>query len=463
VGVIEREDNLALQGLGAYFARPFAFYPWYSALVAQRKSGELLEIGEMKPKGNAWNPTVPPEESPYNHRGDPILKRPLAAEEINSEGRLPTLIDLFSGAGGFSVGFERAGFKTILGLDVHRAAAETFMRNFPRAGFILGDARRVSIELVLEATAGLKPDVITAGVPCQGFSLNNRKRHADDQRNYLFLEVIRFAEALRPKALVIENVPGMASARKGGADLSFVHEVASAIEELGYEVSFARLNAANYGVPQTRERVFFVGTEKGLRFEWPRPLLGPFSPEKRPYVSVWEAIGDLPPLEPGESKEEYTAEAHSAYARLMRAGASRLFNHEAPFHDERTLRRIASTRPGEPLYETFRQRIRLDPNRPSPTVIAGGIRPQFLFAHPFQNRGLTVRERARLQSFPDTFVFEGGMVQGRVLTGNAVPPLLAEALALAIRRALDGDDLAERKNRAERTPKRVLQPPLFER
>jgi DNA (cytosine-5)-methyltransferase 1 len=395
----------------------------------------------MKPKGNVWDPTVPPEESPYNHKGDPILKRRFVKEGASSGKGAPTLIDLFSGAGGFSVGFEWAGFKTILGLDIHRAAAETFMRNFPKAGFILGDARRVSIELVLEATASVRPDVITAGVPCQGFSLNNRKRHADDQRNYLFLEVVRFAEALRPKVLVIENVPGMASTRKGGADLSFAHEVAFAIEELGYEVSFARLNAADYGVPQTRERIFFVGVEKDLRFEWPSPLLGPASPEKRPYVTAWEAIGDLPPLEPGESEAEYTTEARGAYARLMRAGAPRLFNHEAPFHDERTLKRIASTRPGEPLYESFKQRVRLDPNRPSPTIVAGGIRPQFFFAHPFQNRGLTVREQARLQSFPDTFIFEGGMVQGRVLTGNAVPPLLAEALAEAIKRALNGNDL----------------------
>jgi DNA (cytosine-5)-methyltransferase 1 len=394
----------------------------------------------MKPKGSAWGPTVPPEESPYNHKGDPILKRSLVRDRADSEKRVPTLVDLFSGAGGFSVGFERAGFKTILGLDIHRAAAETFMRNFPKAGFILGDARRVPVEPVLEATAGTRPDVITAGVPCQGFSLNNRKRCADDRRNYLFLEVIRFAETLRPKALVIENVPGMASTRKGGTDLSFVQEVVFAVEELGYEVSFARLNAADYGVPQTRERVFFVGVEKGLRFEWPEPLRGPASSEKRPYVTVWEAIGDLPPLEPGEGKREYTTEPHSAYARLMRAGASQLFNHEAPLHDESTLKRIANTCPGEPLYRSFKQRVRLDPKRPSPTVVAGGIRPRFFFAHLFQNRGLTVREQARLQSFPDTFIYEGGMVQGRVLTGNAVPPLLAEALARAIKRALNPND-----------------------
>jgi DNA (cytosine-5)-methyltransferase 1 len=421
-----------------------------------------LEAEGMKTKGNAWDPTVPPEESPYNHKGDPLLKRCFVKEGVDSEKGTPTLIDLFSGAGGFSVGFERAGFKTILGLDIHKAAAETFMRNFPKAGFILGDARKVSIELVLEAVAGTKPDVITAGVPCQGFSLNNRKRYADDQRNYLFLEVIRFAEALRPKVLVIENVPGMASTRKRGTDLSFVHEVTFAMEELGYEVSHAALNAADYGVPQTRERIFFVGVEKGLRFEWPEPLLRPTSSEKPSYVTVWEAIGDLPPLEPGESKTEYTTEAHSTYARLMRAGASQLFNHEAPFHDEATVKRIANTRPGEPLYERFKQRIRLDPNSPSPTIVAGGIRPQFFFAHPFQNRGLTVREQARLQSFPDTFIFEGGMVQGRVLTGNAVPPLLAEALAWAVKRALDGNDLeCGHKNQAKGARKRALQVALL--
>ena len=405
--------------------------------MAGRKPRKLLEVEKTKSKGNAWDPAVPPEESSYNHKGKPILRRRFAKGKNHSEKRTPTLIDLFSGAGGFSLGFEWAGFKTILGLDIHKAAAETFMRNFPKAGFILGDARRVSVELVLEATAGVRADVITAGVPCQGFSLNNRKRRADDPRNYLFLEAVRFAKVLRPKVLVIENVLGMASTRKGGTNLSFAQEVVSAIEELGYEVSFARLNAADYGVPQTRERIFFVGVERGLRFGWPDPLFGPASSEKRPYVTVWEAIGDLPPLEPGESKGEYTAAAHSAYARLIRAGASRLLNHKAPFHDERTLKRIANTRPGEPLYESFKQRVRLDPNRPSPTIVAGGIRPQFFFAHPFQNRGLTVREHARLQSFPDTFVFEGGIVQGRVLTGNAVPPLLVKVLAEAIKRALE--------------------------
>jgi len=425
------------------FSTSFAFPDClgYSASVARRELGKLLEAEEAKSKGSAWDPTVPPEESPYNHKGSPILKRRFAKGEAHSEKEAPTLVDLFSGAGEFSVGFERAGFKTILGLDIHRPAAETFMRNFPKAGFILGDARKVSVELVLEATAGTKPDVITAGVPCQGFSLNNRKRYVADQRNYLFLEVIRFTEALRPKVLVIENVPGMASTRKCGSDLSFVHEVTFAMEELGYEVSHATLNAADYGVPQTRERIFFVGVEKGLRFEWPEPLPRSTSSEKPSYVTVWEAIGDLPPLEAGESKAEYTTEAHSAYALLMRAGASKLFDHEAPLHDERTLKRIASTRPGKPLYESFKQRIRLHPDRPSPTIVAGGIRPQFLFAHPFQNRSLTVREQARLQSFPDTFIFDGGMVQGRVLTGNAVPPLLAKALAQAINRALYGDNL----------------------
>jgi hypothetical protein len=158
------------------FASPTFFLGYYTP-VAGREPAKPPEAERMKPKGNAWDPTVPPEESPYNHKGEPVLKRRFVGEGASLGKRVPTLIDLFSGAGGFSLGFERAGFKTILGLDVHRAAAETFMRNFPEAGFVLGDARRVSVGLVLEATAGVRPDVITAGVAnCHPFCYHPYQR-----------------------------------------------------------------------------------------------------------------------------------------------------------------------------------------------------------------------------------------------------------------------------------------------
>jgi DNA (cytosine-5)-methyltransferase 1 len=153
-------------------------------------------------------------------------------------------------------------------------------------------------------------------------------------------------------------------------------------------------------------------------------------------VTVEEAIGDLPPLAPGEEAEEYACASQSDHQRLMRQGSIGLHNHRAPRHPAATVRKIEATPPGEPIYPRFRQRIRLHPDRPSPTQVAGGIRAQYQFGHPTQARGLTVRERCRLQSIPDRVFIHGGVVQGRVQTGNAVPPLLARALGESLRRAL---------------------------
>lgn len=389
----------------------------------------VRQKGRIESKG-VWDPYIPPEPSPYNYLGEPILLR--EPPDV-SEKDVPTLVDLFSGAGGFSLGFEKSGFKTILGLDILKTAAETFTYNFPSAGFILGDVRKVKVSDVRTLLGGIHPVVLTAGVPCQGFSLNNRKRNSEDECNFLFLEMLRFVEALEPQVVVVENVPGMRSARSEKVGGSFVVAVEKALSILGYKVSHRELLATDFGVPQARKRLFFVAVDPKLRFSWPQPTTS-----SRP-VTVWEALGDLPKLEAGEVTFDYDQEPHSDYAYRMRAGADRLFNHEAPKHDKRTLERIARTLPGEPLYDKYKQRIRLHPERPSPTIVAGGIRPQFFFAHPTQIRGLTVREQARLQGFPDTFVFLGGIVQGRVLTGNAVPPPLVEALAIAVKNALKGE------------------------
>lgn len=378
---------------------------------------------------DSWDSRRPPEESPYYWKENPeILRR----NSLRDEGR-PIVVDLFSGAGGFSVGFEQAGFSSALGLDIYTVAAKTFMDHRPRAGFILGDARAVTPEMLLEALNGIRPHVVTGGVPCQGFSPANRKRNDNDPRNYLFREFIRLARALRPEVLIVENVSGIRSAAKG----RFVAEIVRAIEEAGYRVHVEVLNAADFGVPQRRKRIFFVGVMPGIQFRWPRPTHGPRG--ERPWVTVWEAIGDLPPLDPGGSADEYSFPPQTDYQRSVREGAVLLYNHESPRHPKGTSEMIANTPPGEPMYKKFRQRVRLHPDLPSPTIVAGGIRPQFQFGHPTQPRGLTVRELARLQSFPDTVRFHGGNVQGRVQVGNAVPPLLARALALAVRAALEAD------------------------
>lgn len=380
-----------------------------------------------------WDVSVEVESNTYNWDGMPQMIESAQHQDLTKIGQ----IDLFSGCGGFSTGFEMAGFETALALDIHPPSLDTLRLNHPFAHSILGDIRKVSEtsleSLVVRGRPGL---VVTAGVPCQGFSLSNRKRHSEDKRNYLFLEFIRIAKHLRPDVVVLENVSGLVSTNDG----SFKRDIASAIEELGYDVHFALLNAADYGVPQTRKRVFFVGVPKGSKWLFPKIEFG--TPE-RPYRTVKQAIlGDLPRLEAGSSSHEYSGPPTSDLQGWLRANhGDSLYNHTAPAHPRETIDRIRSTKPGEPMYPAFKQRIRLHPDSPSPTQICGGIRPQFQFGHPTQARGLTIRERARIQTFPDRYRFCGGVTQGRVQTGNAVPPLLAKALADQIMRLMMGQQL----------------------
>jgi len=351
-----------------------------------------------------------------------------------------TVADLFSGAGGLSLGFRMAGYRVLFALDVDWDAMYTYTANNPGVAWINKDIRKVSVKEVLEV-AGVERggfDVIVAGIPCEGYSLLNRRYDPSDPRNYLFLEFARIVKALKPKAVLIENVPGLFRREGGG----FRRAIERLLSDLGYTVTSFELDAASYGVPQRRVRVFFVGLAGREKFEPPPPTHGPTektleayisaksSPKKlRPYVTVWDAISDLPPLQPGEKKEDYEGPPKTEYQAMMREGATKLHNHEAPRHPKWTVELIARTKPGEPIYKTFKQRIRLSWDEPAPTIPAGGVRPQWFFAHPEQPRGLTVREVARLQSFPDWYVFYGPVIKQRILVGDAVPPLLAKALA----------------------------------
>jgi DNA (cytosine-5)-methyltransferase 1 len=341
-------------------------------------------------------------------------------------------VELFSGLGGLSQGFIQAGFDLALAADIHQPSVMSMQRNHPNASTILGDLRRVSEQALIDALEGQDVDVLMAGVPCQGFSLSNRKRTDDDERNQLFKEFLRFACAVQPKAVLIENVSGMRSA-KGGM---FVQEIQQAIRSgLGMDVHLAFLNAADFGVPQSRERLFFVGLPPGSHFEPPEASHGPRGLQA--FRTVRDAIGDLPPLGPGETKHKYGKAKASEYAELLRGDQEELLNHRAPNHPQETIDRIGRTVPGQPMYESFRQRIRLSWDDPSPTQVSGGIRAQFQFGHPSQARGLSIRERCRIQSFPDHIHVEGGLVQGRIQTGNAVPPILAESVATQVLRSLD--------------------------
>lgn len=372
-----------------------------------------------------WAPGTPIERSSYFWQEPPAV---LAVNRRSAQVG-PTFVDLFAGAGGFSCGFEMVGFQSILGVDIHRPSVDTWHLNHPGAGVIIGDLQLVEVDLLTTALGGTPVDAIAAGVPCQGFSRSNRKRHDGDDRNQLFREFVRIIRSIQPRVVVLENVSGMRSAA-GGA---FVREISAEISDCGYEVSVQQLNAADYGVPQRRQRIFFVGVQSDMRFAWPSP-----THETGRHVSVWDAIGDLPSLTSGESASAYAGAPFSPYQQMMRGAQTVLHNHVAPTHPSEVVERIRKTLPGEPMYSAFRQRIRLHRDRPSPTQLSGGIRPQFQFGHPVDNRGLTVRERCRLQSFPDHYEICGGVTQGRVQTGNAVPPLLAAALGRSLLDALSG-------------------------
>jgi DNA (cytosine-5)-methyltransferase 1 len=196
------------------------------------------------------------------------------------------------------------------------------------------------------------------------------------------------------------------------------------------------LYAPDYGVPQKRSRLIFVGIrDEDFDFNLIQKTHGPET--NKPYVTIKDAIGDLPSLKPKETKKKYKTEPFSEYQELMRIKTNGSVEcHTAPNHPKDTIEKIKNTIPGEPMYPKFKQRIRLAWDIQSPTQVSGGIRPQFQFGHPEDARGLSIRERCRIQSFPDDFIVKGGIVQGRVQTGNAVPPFLAKAVALAIKKYL---------------------------
>lgn len=392
---------------------------------------------------NKWDHYIPVEKSSYL-RDDDITFFNVDSFKIDPNKLI--MLDLFCGAGGFSVGCDWAGFQSVFGVDHLEPAMKTWVRNHPHAIGCLGDIAKVdpeSIQQMLKEKGVEKVHLITGGVPCQGFSIANRKHNDDDERNFLFMEYMRFVKTFQPDYIILENVSGMRSTAGG----KFEKTIKENMESLGYRVTIKLVNSADFGVPQIRQRLIFVGVRKNEGFLEPYTFpIGAF----HKYRTVKDAISDLPSLGNHECKTEYARPAQNEYQALMRGcgslqaikPASTLSNHIAPNHPQDTINKIASTPQGQPMYKKFKQRIRLNENSPSPTQLAGGIRPQFQFGHPTEARGLSIRERARIQSFPDSYIFEGGTVQGRVQTGNAVPPLLiyhiAKPIAEDIRRK-EGD------------------------
>lgn len=340
-----------------------------------------------------------------------------------------TVIDLFSGAGGLSKGFLDAGFDILLGIDNDQAALNTFKLNHNGAKALSLDlSSKKAFEEIDKVIASKPLDVIVAGPPCQGFSLSG-PRNFDDDRNKLYLAVIKTVKTFKPKAFIIENVPGMATLYKG----AIKNEILKRFEELGYNIDCRILCAADYGVPQVRKRLIFMGVRKDIGVpHFPEPIL-----DENHYISCRDAIDDLPSreLDMGQDVDVYEEEPGTEYQRVMRGTCNVLRNHLGTKHTQLVRDTIALVPEGGNYKDLpdgwgesrkFNEAwTRYDGNKPSKTIDTGH-RNHFHYKY---NRVPTVRENARLQSFPDDFVFLGTKTQQYRQVGNAVPPLLGYAIA----------------------------------
>lgn len=345
------------------------------------------------------------------------------------EARIKIGIDIFSGAGGLSLGAENAGIKIGLAVEKDQFAAKTFSRNHPGVKILCDDITKIEPKKHLSET----PFIVFGGPPCQGFSLSNTKtRTSENSNNKLFYEFVRFVDELQPEWFLFENVEGITTFNKGET----VRLIKECFAAIGYETSEDVLYASDYGVPQHRNRFFMVGNRLGKTFTFP---------DKNDYrVSVEEAISDLPDLINGDKYAElpYKKELRDVggYAQGMRSKSKMASQNLVSRNEDYVIERYKYIGQGqnwraipEHLMENYANvnnchsgiYKRLNPSIPS--VVISNYRKNMLI-HPFQDRGLSVREAARLQSFPDHFVFEGTLMHVQQQIGNAVPPLLAEAI-----------------------------------
>lgn len=342
------------------------------------------------------------------------------------------VLDLFCGAGGLSFGFEKAGFNIVLGIDNDAKALETFVLNHNGSKAICGDITQINYEEQIKPMLdGKKIDVIIGGPPCQGMSLSGPRKF-DDPRNKLYLSYIRLVKEIQPRAFVIENVPGLVGLFGGQIKDSIIEK----FTEMGYRIDYRILCAADYGVPQNRKRVIFVGTKSG-EFRYPE--------YNSNVVTCDMALSDLPSLEYelGDEILEYVLSPQNSYQQLMRENSDKVWNHIAAKHSDK-VKNIISLVPDGGNYKDLPDKYRnsrnfhvawtrFASNKPAPTIDTGH-RHHFHYKY---NRVPTVRECARLQSFPDDFKFLGNKTQQFRQVGNAVPPLMAKAIAEQVMKMLE--------------------------
>lgn len=357
-----------------------------------------------------------------------------------------TVVDLFCGAGGLSRGFLDAGFDVVLGVDFDEPSLKTFEANH-------GDAKVMKLDLFDHQNIQkikeylkknkIKLDVLVGGPPCQGFSLAG-KREENDERNMLYSAMVKTARELKPKIVVLENVPGMLKLYEGKGAKRIIED----FSDLGYKMSAKILYAPDYGVPQIRKRVVFVGILNGInKFEYPIPVVNSDN-----YITCEDAISDLPSLENDydyslDKVRDYMSEPKSEYQKKMRSNSTKVYNHFPTKHAQKTIDNISKIPDGgnykdlpdkeSKKFKYHESLTRYNSKKPSLTIDTGH-RTHFHYKY---NRIPSVRENARLQSFPDDFIFYGSKQQQYKQVGNAVPPLLGKAVAEKVKEVLDDEKI----------------------
>lgn len=345
--------------------------------------------------------------------------------------RVITGIDLFAGAGGLSLGAKLAGIRVQLAIDSDPLSLTTYHTNLHEVTALASEVAKFPFKSLPQLK---RPLIVFGGPPCQGYSTSNQKtRSRENPSNWLFLDAIFFAKVLRPECVVLENVAGMKEIEGG----LFLSEALRALENIGYATSWWKLNAADFGVPQRRSRLFIIGSRSQNNIPPPQPthnVLG--------YVTVSDAISDLPALSSGASTSlmPYRCPPPSAYAANLRCGLSHCENNLVTRNSPLVLKRYRHVPPGGNWMSIPARLMRNYANRErchtgiysrlsneEPAKVIGNYRKNMII-HPTQDRGLSVREAARLQSFPDSYVFCGSIGFQQQQVGNAVPPLLARAV-----------------------------------
>lgn len=344
-----------------------------------------------------------------------------------------TVIDLFAGVGGLSLGFSQEGFKVVYANEYDKSIAKAFKLNHPDAEVDDRDITEIDIESTFSKYRN-KVTVVMGGPPCQGFSQKGKRIGLKDPRNFMFQKFVKVVEVVNPEFFILENVPNILTAENG----YFKKEIIDMFSAIGYDVKATILKAEQFGVPQTRRRAVFLGRKGQLEFDIPT--------DNNERVTVTEAIGDLPELKSGEGQEKsvYSKPSNSTFQNEMRKNSKLLMNHVSTKHSEIALERLKLISLNGTKYdlpEHHRTKsihsgtwTRLKPDGFARTITTRFDTPSSgQFTLPYQDRCITVREAARLQSFPDDFIFYGTKSNQMLQVGNAVPPKLARELAKAIK------------------------------